>query len=386
MRLSGRDSASGAAIELVLSGEQIAEVRPLEVAPERQVELPWLAPGWFDLQVNGYGGQEFSAATLDEAKVAEIVAAMAPFGVTRLCPTVTTQSLAVLTHALRTIAAACRGSAALARQIPGIHLEGPYLSRQDGPRGAHPLAHIREPDWDEFQRLQEAAEGRIRLLTVSAEYGNAPAFIRRVVDTGVVVALGHTAATAEQLRAAVDAGARVSTHLGNGSHAMLPRLRNYLWEQLAEDRLMAGLIVDGHHLPPAVVQTFVRAKTPARVILVSDLSGQAGQPPGRYRSDFCEVEILPDGKLVIAGQRELLAGATVPLDRCLANVMRFAGVDLASAVRMVVDHPAQLLDIPADALRAGAPANLVQFQLSPDAIVVEKTIVAGTVVHSREEP
>ena len=158
-------------------------------------------------------------------------------------------------------------------------------------------------------------------------------------------------------------GARMSTHLGNGSHPMLHRLHNYVWAQLAEDRLAAGLICDGHHLPSEVVKVFVRAKTPERCILVSDISGQAGQAPGRYASPFCDVEILPSGKLVVAGQTELMAGASLPLSAGVANVMRFAGVDLATAVRMALHNPAALLGISPGGLEAGNPADLVQFRL-----------------------
>ncbi len=211
-------------------------------------------------------------------------------------------------------------------------LEGPYMSTEDGPRGAHPLAHCRRPNWDEFSRLQEAAGGRIVILTMSAEFEEAPDFIARATASGVVVSIGHTAASGAQIRAAVDAGAKLSTHLGNGAHRTLRRHPNYLWDQLAEDRLMASIIADGHHLPPEVVKTIVRAKSPLRTILVSDESGLAGLPPGRYQCSGCELEILSDGRLVIAGQDQLLAGASRPIGDGVVNVMRFAGVDLATAV------------------------------------------------------
>ncbi|MGQ9576517.1 MAG: N-acetylglucosamine-6-phosphate deacetylase [Thermoguttaceae bacterium] len=330
-------------------------------------QWPWLAPGLIDLQVNGYGGQEFSSAELTPQKVASIVRAFEPFGVTRLCPTLTTERFSVLEHALKAIAGACEDSPELARRIPGIHLEGPYITAEEGARGAHPKEHCRRPDWDEFQRLQEAAGGRIRIVTLSAEFEESIPFIRRAVHSGLIVAIGHTAATPDQIRAAADAGARMSTHLGNGSHLLLPRLHNYLWAQLAEDRLMAGLICDGHHLPPEVVKVFVRAKTAERCILVSDISGQAGRPPGRYESPFCNVEILPDGRLVVAGQTDLMAGASVPLSAGVANVMRFATVDLPTAIRMAVDHPAALLGVEPGGLDVGQRADLVQFELAQPA-------------------
>lgn len=349
--------------------------------------LVWVAPGFVDIQVNGYGGQEFSSSDLTAEKVARIGESLLGFGVTSYCPTLTTEGFGVLQHALRTIADACASSAAVDRQVIGIHLEGPFLSREDGPRGAHPRQHCRRPDWDEFQRFQEAADGRIRLHTMAVEFDEAPGFISRVVESGVLVAIGHTAANGEQICRAVDAGARMSTHLGNGAHVMMHPRENYVWEQVAEDRLVAGLIADGHHLPPSVVKTIVRAKTPERCILVSDMSGQAGQPPGRYRSDFCDVEILPGGKLVVAGQREILAGASCPIGDCVANAMHFAEVDLATAVRMAVHHPARELGFAPGDLEIGGRADLILFEMSepadgvgPARLKIRATLVGGEVV------
>ncbi|NUQ63096.1 MAG: amidohydrolase family protein [Pirellulales bacterium] len=385
MLLYGRRYDTAEPVVLETANGRISQTRQVSVAQQDLDRWPWIGPAMLDVQVNGYGGQEFSAQTLTVEEVQRIANAFAEFGVTRLCPTVTTQTSAVLTHALRTVAAACEASPALAARLPGIHLEGPFLTPQDGARGAHPLRCIRPPDWDTFQRFQEAAGGRIRILTLSPEYDGSAEFVRRVADTGVIVSIGHTSATPEQIRAAVDAGARMSTHLGNGSHPMLHRLRNYLWEQMAEDRLMAGIIVDGHHLPPAVVKCLVRAKTPERCILVSDISGQAGQPPGRYTSDFCDVEILPDGKLVIAGQREFLAGAALPTNVCVANVMEFAGVDLATAMRMVAHNPAGLLELEPGGLEPGDPADLVQFDLARStgklSFDVRATVFEGTLIY-----
>ena len=383
LQLAGRHYRSGEPVRVDIRGGRIAAV---ESSAEPADALPWISPGLIDIQSNGYGGQEFSSPALSVDKVVTICRQQAAFGVTQFLPTVTTASFETIVHSLRTITAAREAQADVAHTAPGIHLEGPYIATEDGPRGAHPLQHCRPPDWEEFQRFQEAADGQLRLLTLSPEYPEVPDFIRRAVDSGVVISIGHTTATSAQIRAAVDAGARLSTHLGNGAHRMLRRHPNYLWDQMADDRLMASLIVDGHHLPAEVVQTMVRAKTPERCILVSDLSGLAGLPPGRYDTELCELEILPDGRLVIAGQDQLLAGASLPIGDGVANVMHFAGVDLAAAVDMATLHPAQLLGLTPVRLEPGDVADCTLFDLEPTAHGPARFVLRGTVSAGRMAP
>ena len=286
-------------------------------------------------------------------KVRQVALSQDAFGVTSFLATTTTDSHEVLARCAGDDRPGHREVPEVAARIPGIHLEGPFISPDDGPRGAHPRQHVRPPDWDEFRRLQDAAQGRIKLLTMSPEYDGAAEFIRRVAKTGVLVAIGHTKATSDQIQAAVDAGARMSTHLGNGAHPQIRRHPNYIWDQLADDRLVASLIADGHHLPPAVVKSMVRAKTPERIVLVSDITSMGGMPPGRYQTGLGELEVLPSGKLVPAGQPDILAGASLPIHVCVANVMRFAGVDLATAIDMASTRPAELIGIGGHTLDVG---------------------------------
>jgi N-acetylglucosamine-6-phosphate deacetylase len=344
-----------------MKGGRITRVSPVV----DHSSLPIVAPGFVDLQINGFGGVEFNDPELTIEKVRQVALSQDQFGVTAFLATCTTDSHETLRHAQATIARAIREWPEVASRIPGIHLEGPFISPDDGPRGAHPKAHVRPPDWDEFQKLQAAAEGQIKLLTISAEYENSPEVIRLVSSSGVLVAIGHTKATSDQVKACVDAGARMSTHLGNGAHPTIRRHPNYIWDQLAEDRLVASLIVDGHHLPPAVVKSMVRAKTPERIVLVSDITSMGGMPSGRYKTGLGELEVLPTGKLVPAGQPDILAGAALPIHVCVANVMRFAEVDLATAIDMASLWPAKLIGLDHPGLEAGAPANLFVFDLPP---------------------
>jgi len=387
MRILGRRYDTSQPVAIELAAGRIHSIRP-RPASEAVADEPWIGPGLVDVQVNGYGGHEFNEPNLTEETVALISRQQDACGLVAYCPTATTHGDVTLRHTVATIAAACERWPDVARRIAGIHLEGPYISGEDGPRGAHPREHVRPPDWAEFQRYQEAAGGRIVIVTLSPEYDGSAAFIKSAVASGVRVAIGHTAANSEQIRAAVDAGAVFSTHLGNGAHPRIRRHPNYIWDQLADDRLWASLIVDGHHLPPSVVKSFVRAKSAERCLLVSDITGMAGLPPGRYdRTSLGNVEVLDDGKLVVAGQRDLLAGAALPIGVGIGNVMHFAGVDLRTAVDMASIRPALLIGRAPGRLEAQAPADLTLFDLLPADQVgqaprysVRATIQAGEVV------
>ncbi len=376
MRIRARHYRTGQPVEV---SWEAGRVRSLDAPSSQAVdaEAGWVAPALFDLQVNGCDGHSFNAENLTGEAVRHVVDVCRGHGVAGLCPTLVTNSFEALAHGMSTLRQACETDRTVARAVPGLHLEGPYISPEDGPRGAHARRHVRPPDWDEFCRLQEAAGGRIRLVTLAPEHEGALPFIERLVGAGVVVALGHTAASGARIRAAVAAGARLSTHLGNGSHAVLPRHDNYLWEQLAADELWASIICDGHHLPPAVVRCIVRVKTPARTVLTCDASPLAGLPPGRYREWDQEFEVQPGGKVVVPGT-SYLGGSGVFTDACIGKAVRYAGVSLGDAVDMASARPRELLGLPVDRLEAGVSADLVLFDWEEGGEVrVRRTLVRG---------
>jgi N-acetylglucosamine-6-phosphate deacetylase len=383
LSLLGRSAEDGGTVRVSVESGIVTAV-------ERVADDPggtWISPGWLDIQVNGYEGHDPNLAGAGPEATASMVRALWRHGITGSCVTLCTESERHLLDGLRAIAEACESDPLVAASLPGIHVEGPYISAQDGPRGAHPLRHVRRPDVAEYRRWQAAAGGRIRIITLSPEYEEAVPYIHAIVADGVVASIGHTAADGDQIRAAVDAGAQWSTHLGNGAHAMIRRHPNYIWDQLAEDRLSAGFIFDGHHLPPAVMQTVVRAKGVERTILVSDAVACAGLPPGRYQlADGAEVELLASGRLELAGTA-YLAGATTSLPACVANAVRHGGATLSEAVRMVTANPSRLLGLPVTAgherLRPGVAANLTMYRRSNETGGVEvlRTIVDGTVVY-----
>jgi N-acetylglucosamine-6-phosphate deacetylase len=267
--------------------------------------------------------------------------------------------------ALRNLARAA-GSLAEGEAIGGFHVEGPHISREDGPRGAHPRGWVRPPDLGEFRRWQEATGNRVRIVTLSPEWPEAPRYIESIAAEGVVAAIGHTQATPAEIGDAVAAGATLSTHLGNGAHALLPRHPNYIWEQLAEDRLMADFIVDGIHLDAAFLKVALRAKGIERSVLVTDAVTPAGCAPGRYHIGEQQVDLTRDNRVVLAGQ-DKLAGSALRMDRGIENLMKLAGLSLADAVRMATTNAARAGQVPSRAagLCPGDRADLVQFRFEP---------------------
>ena len=370
MNLLANDVFTGQpiAIEIV---DAVARVQPTSIAdPEC-----YISPAWCDIQVNGFGGFDANAADTQPADITGLVRRLWPDGVGRCLPTVITQSAAHIQHCLRAIATACEADAAVRASIVGIHLEGPYLSPLEGARGAHPPEHIRRPEWDEFLRFQDAAQGGIRLVTLAPEAPGAIPFIGKLVQAGIVVAIGHSLATTDEVRAAVDAGATLSTHLGNGAPAMLPRHPNLIWDQLAEDRLFASAIFDGHHLPASVMRVLLRAKGIDKTILTSDAVALAHMPPGIYeRQVGGKVELSSSGRLSVYGT-PYLAGSASSLKDCIENAMTMAGCTLAQACQMVTLNPAALLGLP------DAPESFTVFRWGGGPrLQVIATVVDGHVV------
>lgn len=353
MLVRGKHYSTGELLDIILDAEgEIVSVIPADPvkSPDRVVEA--VSPALFDIQINGCLGIGFNSTTLTEDGVRIVVNKCRSHGIGRLLPTLITGSFEAITHGMKTIRVARERDPKLAKAVPGIHLEGPYLSGEDGPRGAHPREHIRDPDWDEFRRWQDAAGGLIRLVTLAPEKPGAIPFIEKLAKAGVVIALGHTAANATQIADAIRAGAKLSTHLGNGSHAMLPRHDNYIWEQLGADELWASVIADRYHLPASILKTIVRVKTPARTILTCDAGSLAGLPPGVYKEWGTELEMMPGGKIVVPGT-PFLAGSGVFLDDCVRHMANAAGVTVKDAIEMACLRPAELLGLPAARLECG---------------------------------
>ncbi len=271
--------------------------------------------GFVDLQVNGYAGVNFSSEALTLAEVLSVTQALARRGTLAFCPTVITAPHAVYRHALPVLAEAMRDPRSQGRLL-GIHLEGPFISPEDGAVGAHPVKFVRPPSLEEFDELYRLAAGCIILLTLAPELPGAVDLIRHAVSLGVAVSIGHTLADGPAVRAAVNAGARLSTHLGNGCPNLLHRHHNPIWPQLAANELSAMLITDGHHLPPEVIAAFLAAKGPGRVLVTSDAAPAAGCPPGEYAFFGTRVLLEPSGRLRNL-ERDTLAGSAAAMLDCM---------------------------------------------------------------------
>jgi N-acetylglucosamine-6-phosphate deacetylase len=372
-------------IEVKVRDGRITAVTELEVSTSVDC-LPWLAPGLVDLQVNGGWGLDLNTTPLCPDTVLQLTRKLQRQGVTNYCPTLITNSSVRLAEAASTIAKAVRLNPDIARGIAGIHLEGPFISPEDGPRGAHPVQHIVPLDWEALSRWQEAAEGLIRIITLSPEWPGAASFISRCSESGILVSIGHTAATSEQIREAVSAGAVMSTHLGNGAHLMLPRHPNYLWEQLAADELYGCMIADGHHLPLSVLAVILRMKR-NRAILVSDAVSLSGMPPGSYHLHIGgDVVLTAEGRLHLAGQPELLAGSAMMLPDQVGYLMEAGLSGLPDAWDCASVHPARLLGLEQSAgLEVGAPADIVSFNMDDGKLSVLQCWKNGRISSESQE-
>jgi N-acetylglucosamine-6-phosphate deacetylase len=327
--------------------------------------LPVLSPGLIDLQVNGYRGQDLNCAVLAASNVEALSDELCRVGVAAYLPTLVTASEQSLCQRLSAIKNAQQTLPRSKSMIAGIHIEGPSISHKPGPLGAHPAEHVRRPSVDEFERWQEAAEGLVCMITIAPEVDGACEYIRYVSRQGVCVSLGHCDANEEDILRAVDAGAKMSTHLGNGIESMMPRHPNAIWAQLAEDRLSASLILDGHHLPRSTARSMIRAKGIDRAILVSDSVQFAGMAAGRYSSPIGgDVDVSEEGRVSMAGTPYLAGSGTSLLD-IVAGFPRFVGMPFFDGLTMATRNPAAVLGR-SSALCVGERADFILFDLDGD--------------------
>lgn len=372
--------SDGNPVSLSLDNGKITEVTSLK--NKGDVSETYVAPGLIDVQINGYVGVDFSGPDLTVEGVKKATKALWKAGVTSYFPTVITSDIERIKTNFAILAKA-KENPEIGPSIPGFHLEGPYISPLPGFRGAHLEKYIKAPDWEEFQEIQKAAKGGIKIITLAPELEGALPFIRKLVASGVTVSLGHHNGSAHDVVLAVEAGATMSTHLGNGCANEINRHHNPLWPQLSNDALTISIIADGFHLTREEVRTFYKSKGVDKTILVSDALDLAGLPPGEYTRGERTLLLTPN--VVKLPKENVLAGAASPISKCVGKVMEYTECSLKDAIQMASTNPAEMFSLNAlGEIEKGKRADLILFTMENNEMVIEQTYVSGELVYSRE--
>jgi N-acetylglucosamine-6-phosphate deacetylase len=342
----------------------------------------FVSPGMIDNQVNGYAGVDFSGSRLTIGGIRKAANAILKDGVTSFLPTLVTNSHENLIKNFTILDEALRNDKILSDSVPGFHLEGPYISPADGYRGCHPPEHIRKPSWDEFTAYNEASGGRIIQVTIAPELPGSEEFIRKCAENGIIIAMGHSNATSEQISRAVENGITLSTHLGNGCANLIHRHLNPIWPQLSDDRLTPSIIADGHHLLREEIRVFYKVKGAENIILTSDVVSLAGMSPGKYAFMGSEVTLTEEGML-LNEEMNCLAGASFPLKKGVENMMNFTGCSLTKAINMASHNVARIYGLnERGSLASGKRADLILFERDGNELLIKETYLNGKMVYS----
>ena len=363
VRLPGRNYCWRAAID---GGRLVT----LSRAENASTDL-WLTRGLVDIQVNGYVGVQVTAESNTDEDLARCEEALASQGVVRWCPTVTTNDSQIIRASIRALARAIDNG--VLKRVQCIHTEANFLSSEEGYRGAHIARYMQDPTSEEFNSWQEEAGGRIRYVSLAPERQGAIEFIHRLADKGILVALAHHNASEEVVSAAVDAGAKLSTHLFNGCAAEVDRHHNVIYTQLAENRLWASFIPDGNHVPYHALKVGLRAKGIERSVFTSDLVYLGGYPEGEYTKAESQVEIR-NGAIWIKGTT-YLSGAWSSLAQGIERATAAGVIAPGEALLLASRNPARLVGLE-DGLEPvpGSPGPFVLFRETDGALKLDKII------------
>ncbi len=351
-------SARAARVECGSDGS-IAQVSPLVGSSTNDAVV---TPGLFDIQVNGFAGVDFNVPGLTADGMDRALAAMLTTGVTRCLPTLITNGRDQLIALLRALDAAVVDSTLGPLMVPGYHIEGPFLSPEDGYSGAHPESQMQRASLDLVQDLQDVATRPIMMMTVAPEVGGVLDLIPALVARGIACALGHTAASRDEVDRAIAAGATVSTHLGNGLPHLLNKNDNTFLTQLGRDQLMASFIADGIHIASDVLQSWLRAKTVGRSIIITDATAAARAPAdtNTFTLGVGTIERHDDGSVRLPGSN-YLAGSAAGMDEMVRNVMRWYGLNMADVLRLARSNPLRAVGQPIADIAPGDPVDFVEW-------------------------
>jgi len=379
--ITGIHYYTGKPVEIEIDNGIITDIKETDRAAG--VDPVYISPGFFDNQVNGFAGVSFAfgESDLDSKGIEKATSELWKFGVTTYLPTLTTNSIEVLMRNFAILAKAVDDKNLLG-SIPGFHLEGPYINPEDGYRGAHPKRYVKLPDWDEFMRMYEAAEGKILQVTLAPEMEGGLDFITNCSKKGIVVALGHHNASAVIVEEAINRGAKIATHLGNGAANMINRHRNPFWSQLSDDRFKISIICDSFHLLPEEIRVFYKVKGVNNTIITSDVTSYAALEPGEYKTETGEtIELTKEGMLRYPAQN-VLYGSASPITKGVGHVMKVTGCTIADAVKMASTNPAELYGLDdRGELIPGKRADIILFTLDNYKVNIIKTYVRGELVY-----
>jgi len=298
-------------------------------------------PAYFDIQVNGYAGVDFNADGMNAESLHAACEALARDGVCGILATIITDSVPAMCARLATLVELRERDELARRMIPGLHIEGPFLSPRDGFRGAHPLDAIRPADTDVARSLLDAGGGLVRLFTLAPEQdpgGHVTQMLRRA---GVTVSAGHTDASLDQLQAACDAGLSLFTHLGNGCPRQTDRHDNIVQRAInlsIAGRLTPCFIADGVHVPFFALSNYLKACGTSDAVVVTDAMAAAGLGPGRYRLGRWEVDVGADLS-AWAPDRSHLVGSAMSMRQADANLCGAVGLDEVTCQRLLSVNP-----------------------------------------------
>ncbi len=302
-------------------------------------------PGFIDLQVNGCVGVDYSSLELTEEDFIKSCHALWKKGTIGFLPTIVTSSEEVYRRNLPLIRNAIEQNEFAKRMVLGFHLEGPFISPEDGARGAHPLKDVKTHDLELFKKLIEWSGNSIKLFTIAAELQGAGELCKYAIERGITISLGHQLAQYETIQKLVSCGATGLTHLGNANPHWVDRHRNSIISGLASDELTAMFIPDGHHIPDEFIKLILLTRSSDKLIVVSDASPFAAMPPGEYSSLGLDIKLDESGKLYNPVEGYLVGSSSTMLecmnylaslelvraeelfDMCFYNPLNFIGID-----------------------------------------------------------
>ncbi len=340
-------------------------------------------PGLIDIQVNGFAGVDFNGPGLDVKKMDHALAHLAASGVSCVLPTLITAFESELVDQLRALDQAVSKSTLGPFMVAGYHIEGPFLSPNEGSSGAHPAAAMIPASQGLVEKLMAVTSRPLRIMTVAPEQEGVCELIPFLLQNAIACAIGHTAASREEISAAIGAGATLSTHLGNGLPHTLNKHENPLFTQLGRDELSASFIADGVHIHPETLQTYIRAKTLARTIIVTDAVSAAGKDVGAgiYKLAKTEIERKPDGSVRIPGST-YLAGSSATMDQMVRNLMKWYGFSMSDILQVARKNPGAFIGEFLNDPGAGSRADLVSWRRVETKLQVVETSIGPWTVRS----